>query len=206
MGDPRIEPKETDCPGEGGMPPATALGQESETPSSPVEPDPSRVATLFVVKLVAMALVLGFGEAYLTHIGWGMPLQTTIAAIAGWIAQIFDDSIKRAGHQMLSGDTSLIVSLECTALYATALFCSATIAYPARWRDRGVGILVGFFGVAILNIFRLVVLALVAGWSARLFNFAHLVLMQWFLISCIAPMWLAWAVWATKRERAAVHG
>lgn len=174
-------------------------------PPSPSTPDPSRVATLFVVKLVTMALILGFGEAYLAHIGWGLPLQTKIAAIAGAIAQFFDDSIKRVGHQMLSGDTSLIVSLECTALYATALFCSATIAYPARWKDRGVGLIFGVLGVAILNIFRLVVLALVAGWSAKLFNFAHLVLMQWFLISCIAPMWLAWAVWATKRERAAVN-
>ncbi len=161
---------------------------------------------MFVVKLVVMALLLGFGEAYLAHIEWGMGLQTTIATVAGAIAQLFDGSIKRVGHQMLSGDTSLIVSLECTALYATALFCAATIAYPARWVDRGIGLLVGVIGVAMLNVVRLVVLALVAGWSARLFDFAHLVLMQWFLISCIAPMWLAWAIWATKRERAAVQG
>jgi exosortase/archaeosortase family protein len=179
------------------------VDQDAPKPAETPPPDDAgRVATMFVVKLLGFALVLGFGEAYLKSIQWGLSFQEAVAAVAVGISRVFDSGIHREGNQITGAHAILIVSLECTAVYAKALFCSAAIAFPARWRERLIGCVIGIVGVAALNIFRLVVLILISRGAPQFFDFAHVVLLQWFLISCIAPLWLMWAVWATRREKA----
>ena len=176
-----------------------AADQQSSPPAG--GPSPSRQATSFVVKIVVLTLALNFGEKYLVHIGWGESFQSAVAAAAASLARVIDRDVSREGTVIGGGSRSLVVSLECTALYAKALFCAGVIAFPARWRQRAFGLIIGVAGVAVLNIFRIAGLVLIARHASSLFHFAHLVLMQWFLISCVAPLWLAWAVWAGKKDR-----
>ncbi len=175
--------------------------------------DAARVATLFVVKLVVLTLLLGFGEAYLMQQSrqggegdWVFGLREFVSRAVAALAHLFDARVQRDSVTIFGTGMQLVVSIECTALFAKALFCAAAIAYPARWRERLVGCVAGVFGVAGLNILRIAGLVLISGWIPSLFRFAHLVLMQWFLISCVAPLWLAWAVWATKRARRSSGG
>ena len=157
------------------------------------------MATMFVIKLVVFTLALGFGEAYLHQINWGGFLQNGVTHVAGWLVSLFDSTITYQGNIIFASDRMLLVTLECTALFAKGLFCAAAIAFPCTWRARLVGCVVGTVGVAILNVLRISGLALIAQWVPSFFHFAHLVLMQWFLISCVAPLWLAWAVWTSRR-------
>lgn len=178
--------------------------QDKTSPETRPQNDAGRVATLFVVKLVVLTLLLDFGEKYLKHIGWGGDLQVAIATVAAGLARLFDSGIEREGNFIAGSKAGLVVSLECTALFAKALFCAAAISFPARWRDRLAGCLIGVFGVAALNVFRIAGLVLIARHVSGLFHFAHLVLMQWFLISCVGPLWLLWAVWATQRAKKSI--
>ncbi len=206
----------------GGAPPAEAAlrtprctdhmatDQEQERGDPPPANDAARIATMFVIKLVVLTLLLGFGEAYIMQLSqsgeepdWVFGLRELVAGTAAWLAGGFDARVELDSVTISAGAMHLIVSVECTALFAKALFCAAAIAYPARWRDRIVGFAIGIAGVTILNILRVAGLVLISLWLPRLFHFAHVVLMQWFLISCVAPLWLAWAAWTTKRTRKA---
>jgi len=177
-------------------------------PSSPPSPQPSqptdggRVATAFVVKLVVLTLLVGLGEGYFHQTDSGVWLQEGVARAATWLVRLLDASIVCKENQILSHGPILKVTLQCTAVFAMGLFCSAVIAFPCGWRDRLVGVAVGLFGVAAVNIVRIVGLVLIAQYKPLFFHFAHLVLMQGFLISCVAPMWLLWAMWTTKRTKA----
>jgi exosortase/archaeosortase family protein len=53
----------------------------------------------------------------------------------------------------------------------------------------------------LLNLIRLSVLTIIAEARPSLFQFAHNVLMQGFLIIMVGPLFLAWAVWAFRRDR-----
>lgn len=194
------------CPEESG----DSMPNPSSEPQISPGGDAGRAATWFVIKLVVLTLVLGFGEAILmqkSHDGgegeWLFRLREFVAWSGATLAGVFDSRVTRESVLISGAGPDLIVSVECTALFATALYCAAAIAYPARWRERWVGFAVGLVGVAILNVLRIAGLTLIAGYIPSFFHFAHLVLMQWFLISCVAPMWLAWAVWATKRGQEA---
>lgn len=180
--------------------------QQRATSGPPSGQDAGRMATMFVIKLVVFTLALGFGEAYLHQINWGGFLQDWVASVAGRLASMCDSSITREGNIIFAKDQMLLVTLECTALFAKGLFCAAAIAFPCTWRARLLGCVVGIVGVGILNVLRISGLVLIAQWVPGFFHFAHLVLMQWFLISCVAPLWLAWAVWTGRRARAMAEG
>ncbi len=183
--------------------------QQTET-SGPPPNDAARVATTFVIKLVALTLLLGFGEAYIMQLSqsgrepdWVFGLRELVASAGAWLAGLVHSDVGLDSVTISTGGPHLIVSVECTALFAKALFCAAAIAYPARWRDRFLGFAIGLIGVTILNILRVAGLVLISDWYPSMFHFAHLVLMQWFLISCVAPLWLMWAAWTTKRTQKA---
>lgn len=163
--------------------------------------DAGRAATGFVLKLVILTLLVGFVESYLHQIGWGESFQVWVAKLGGGLASIVDSDIVRTGREIDTDGPPLIITLECTALFATGLFCAAAIAYPCSWRARLFGLFVGVVGVGIVNILRVAGLVIIAHWVPSILHFAHVVLMQGFLISCVAPLWLAWAVWTTRRAR-----
>ena len=99
------------------------------------------------------------------------------------------------------GGLRLAVTTECAAILPTGLFVSAVVAFPCGWRVRCVGAALGVIGVALLNLFRLIVLVLVASHRAEWFAPIHDVLMQGFLLVLVAPLWLVWLGWAVKSVR-----
>ncbi len=188
-----------------GAPDSTPTAHIEPPPQSPPSPQPNdagRVATWFVIKLMVLTLLVGLGEGYFHQTDSGVWLQDGVASVSTWLVRLFDASIVRKENQIISHGPILMVTLQCTAVFAMGLFCSAVIAFPCGWRARLLGVAIGLLGVAVINIVRISGLVLIAQHRPSFFHFAHLVLMQGFLISCVAPMWLLWAAWTTKRMKA----
>jgi exosortase/archaeosortase family protein len=182
---------------------------DQQTPQPPTtQQNPGTAATAFVFKLVALTLLLGLAEAYIMQLSrqgrepdFVFHLREAVATLGATLAHVFDSRVQHDSVIITGKSLQLIVSVECTALFAKSLFCAAAIAYPTAWKYRAVGCVIGLLGVFMLNVFRIAGLALISIWFPGFFHFAHLVLMQWFLISCVAPLWLLWAMWATKRPQ-----
>ncbi len=88
--------------------------------------------------------------------------------------------------------SSVQVAIECTGIQATAIFCAGVLAFPCTWRSRGLGLLLGLFGIALLNLLRITLLAYIRGTQADMFDPVHTLLMQGFLIVFVAPIWIVW--------------
>jgi exosortase/archaeosortase family protein len=128
-------------------------------------------------------------------------IRTVYASISGVLAGGFVDGVIRTGTQLAAGEHVLDVTPECAAVSATAMFCAAVLGMPGSRFSKLTGLMVGVVGVGLLNLIRLSVLTIIAEARPSLFQFAHNVLMQGFLIIMVGPLFLAWAVWAFRRDR-----
>jgi exosortase H (IPTLxxWG-CTERM-specific) len=66
------------------------------------------------------------------------------------------------------------------------------LAFPAPWKHRLIGILVGLFAVQVLNIVRVISLFYLGQWNMNAFEWAHLYLWQALIMFDVLIVWLIW--------------
>ena len=128
----------------------------------------------------------------------GHAYQRVIAQSVAQAAHLFRHDVYCQGRKIGSRGPSLVVTAQCSAVLATGFFCSAVLAFPCRWSRKLVGLIVGLLGVAVLNWIRIFVLAMVASTRQEWFAVTHDILMQGFLLIMVAPLWMAWLLWAWR--------
>ena len=68
---------------------------------------------------------------------------------------------------------TLEVKFGCNGLESLLLYVSAVLAYPATFKQKGIGVLVGFLVINIVNIFRIMVLGYVLIEYPDMFDVMH---------------------------------
>jgi exosortase/archaeosortase family protein len=71
------------------------------------------------------------------------------------------------------GGERLVVITECTGIYTKMIYFSIVGAYPARIKEKLIGLLIGIPAIHILNLVRMVVVSLVLFHKRELFGFFH---------------------------------
>ena len=64
------------------------------------------------------------------------------------------------------------------------LLAAAVLAFPAGWRQRLIGFLLGFLGIQVLNLIRVVSLVWIGRHRPALFDSSHTVIWQTIVILC----------------------
>ncbi len=160
----------------------------------------------FAVVFTLLVILGSISELYLqrfqirTQRGEGY--QHLIATVIGDSLRVFNVPATCSDTTIHVNTASVEVAVECTGIKATAIFCAGVLAFPCSWRNRAIGLLTGILGVFVLNVARISALALVAGYRSAWFDDVHAVLMQGFLILFVAPLWIAWMLFANRRARA----
>jgi exosortase H (IPTLxxWG-CTERM-specific) len=87
------------------------------------------------------------------------------------------------------------VSIEagCNGVEACIVLFAAIVAFPARWRDRLVGLAAGFVAVQALNVVRIISLFYLGQWNFAWFEFAHHYLWQGLIMLDVLVVFLVWA-------------
>lgn len=93
------------------------------------------------------------------------------------------------------GGENLIVIAECTGLYTSLIYFSIIGAYPARIREKLIGLVIGIPAIHILNLARMVFISLVLYHRRELFEFFHGYLWQ---VSFVIFMLLLVILWMGK--------
>ncbi len=93
------------------------------------------------------------------------------------------------------GCENLIVIAECTGLYTSIIYFSIIGAYPARIREKLIGLVIGIPAIHILNLVRMVFISLVLYHRRELFAFFHGYLWQ---VSFVIFMLLLVILWMGK--------
>lgn len=159
--------------------------------------------TRFVLIFVALLLLLFTLEltppvqTYLV-VPWTQVLTTVSAALV----MPFDANVISYGKVLQNATTGHGVSVEagCNGIEACLILAAAVLAYPASWRLRLWGLLLGFAAVQGVNVLRVISLFYLVGVNPDLFKFAHLYLWQALIMLDVLVVWLLWIRQVAKQE------
>jgi archaeosortase B (VPXXXP-CTERM-specific) len=103
------------------------------------------------------------------------------------------------------GGRSLYVIPECTGLYTSIIYFSILGAYPARIREKLIGLVTGIPAIHVLNLIRMVVISLVLYHKPHLFNLVHGYLWQvgfFIFMLLLVIMWM----WKVVKPKVTAEG
>ena len=149
-----------------------------------------KYVALFLAFCLTFYLVYYFftvtGSVVLVH------LRNLTALILGAIFSVGGANVIVHGAMVSVNGFGLEIIDECTAVFSSIVFCSAVLAYPTTFRNKGLGIAVGVPALYAINILRLSILALVGIYHPNMFEFVHVYLWQASFIIFVVVIFLLW--------------
>lgn len=123
-----------------------------------------------------------------------MPFTALIADISVWIVLLFDDNVIATGNVIRDASNGFGVRIErgCNGLEAVIILFAAIFAFPAPFRYKVLGFVIGFFAIQALNLVRIISLFYLGQWSYPVFEWFHLYLWQALIILDALVVWLVW--------------
>ena len=116
----------------------------------------------------------------------------------GQDCHLTDTTIRVAGFAMT-------IRRGCDALEPSWLFAAAVISFPAPFRRKLLGILIGDTFLLALNLVRIVSLYFVGVHWPRLFATFHLEIWPVVFVLAAIAMWVGWIGWARGRDWGGKH-
>jgi exosortase/archaeosortase family protein len=130
---------------------------------------------------------------------WAVDLPNRLAAIqrmlagsAAWIASFAGSANRVVADQIFVKGLTININYECTGAYVLLILVTFLVSYPARWRDRAIGIGVGIAALTALNILRIAVLVRVAEIRPDLFAYFHEYVWQGVFLVLVIVYAMAW--------------
>lgn len=84
------------------------------------------------------------------------------------------------------------IQAGCNGIEASIILLSAILAFPAGWREKAWGLLVGLVSLHLLNLLRIISLFYLGQWSLRAFDWAHLYIWQVLILLDVFVVFLLW--------------
>lgn len=130
--------------------------------------------------------------------GGTQTLQRWTALISGGILKILGFPAVVNGTTYSVSGMAIEIIPECTGLYEIIVFAAIVLAFPASLYKKIVGVIGGVLILVLLNLVRLLILALVGMRNREWMDWVHLYLWQLTLILFVIGLFLAWLSWAKK--------
>ena len=149
----------------------------------------------FIVIFLASLLVL-FTLDVLTVVEVHVidPFNALLATISASIIDLFGGDAVAHGKVIYSVATGLAVSIErvCNGIEAVIILVSAMIAFPARWKHKLVGVVLGTLAIQALNLVRIISLYYLHQWNSVWFEWFHSYIWQALIVLDALVMFLLW--------------
>jgi exosortase H (IPTLxxWG-CTERM-specific) len=123
-----------------------------------------------------------------------LPFTAAIAKISVGIVSLFDAHAVAYGKILQSTSNNFAISIErgCNGVEAVIILVSAMLAFPAPWKNRLIGIGLGFLAIQALNLVRIVSLFYLGQWNRVWFDWFHLYLWQALIVLDALVAFLIW--------------
>jgi len=121
------------------------------------------------------------------------PVTSAVVKTTGLLVNVLGVPVHVENADLVTPGMRLRISDDCNGMIAFIIFMSAVLAFPSRWRDKGLGILMGAALIWILNIFRILVLVYVALYFPQFFFETHIYVAQSVIIAAGVVLWFFWA-------------
>jgi exosortase H (IPTLxxWG-CTERM-specific) len=152
------------------------------------------MARFFLSFILLQALLFGAELTPWAQRWFVVPWTDTLAAVSAAIVKLFDPTVVADGKLLQSGQNGFAVSIEagCNGVEATIVLVAAILAFPASWKRRLAGLVIGIVAVQALNIVRVISLFYLGQWNVDAFDFAHRYVWQALIMLDVLIVWLLW--------------
>ena len=123
-----------------------------------------------------------------------LPFTSFIADISVWLITFFDEGVAAYANVIRDQASGFGVRIErgCNGVEAMIILFAALFAFPAPFKNKIIGFVVGFFAIQVLNLVRIVSLFYLGQWNQVAFEWFHLYLWQALIILDALVVWLIW--------------
>ncbi len=129
-----------------------------------------------------------------------VPFTEGVATVSSWLIKLIDVDVVSNGkviHDLHSG-FAVAIEAGCNGVEATIVLVAALIAFPAPWRSRLWGMLIGFLAIQGLNLLRIISLFYIGQWNMKVFEWAHLYIWQALIMLDVLIIFLVWLRYLPK--------
>jgi exosortase H (IPTLxxWG-CTERM-specific) len=128
-----------------------------------------------------------------------VPFTSLVARVSGKILRGIGEPVVVAGTTMSSGRFAVNIENGCNGLETALLLAAAVLAFPATWRQRGLGLLAGLAAIEVVNLLRVVTLFWIGVHRPALFGSAHTLVWQTLVVLFGVGFFVLWAGRVSKR-------
>jgi len=126
-----------------------------------------------------------------------IPFTGFVAYISAGVASFFDSTIQAEGIVMrsLANGTAVKIMPGCNGVEAMICLAAAIIAFTATWKEKIIGLFIGFIAIQLLNVVRIISLFYLLQWNKDWFEWAHLYVWQALIILDALIIFILWVRW-----------
>jgi len=108
------------------------------------------------------------------------------------VLNLFGEGATVSKQVLASPRFSVAIFNGCNGLEAILVFVCGVVAFPAPWRRKLTGILLGFLAIQVFNVVRVVSLFYVGALRPQWFSVSHVFVWQSLVILFGVVLWLVW--------------
>jgi exosortase H (IPTLxxWG-CTERM-specific) len=135
-----------------------------------------------------------------------VPFTAGVARASAAVLNVLGEKVVVVGTEIRSATFAVNIENGCNGVETALLFGSAVLAFPAPWKHRLFGLLLGFAAIQAINLVRVVSLFWIGAHRPALFSSSHTVLWQSIVVLCGVLLFLLWASREQRRPAAAHAG
>ncbi len=131
-----------------------------------------------------------------------VPFTAGVASVSAEVLDLLGEGVAVSGTEIRSPRFAVNIENGCNGVETALLFGSAVLAFPAPWKRRLLGLLLGFAAIQAINLVRVVSLFWIGAHRPALFSSSHTVLWQSIVVLCGVLLFLLWASREQRRPAA----
>lgn len=121
------------------------------------------------------------------------PFTGSIAKASGVALNVLGQGVERTGTMIRNPRFAVNIKNGCNGVEAMVILLAAIVAFPATWKARGIGLVLGTVVIQVVNLIRVVALFLTGAYFPKLFDSSHTVIWQTIVILSAVLLWMYWA-------------
>lgn len=147
--------------------------------------------------LILFVVILG-GSFTLISLNWVNdhavePFTAGIANLSGGVLHLLGQNVTMAGTVIRNPRFAVNIRNGCNGVEAMLIFIAAVLAFPASWKSKLTGLVLGILAIQVVNLVRVVALFLTGVYFPKIFDTSHTVIWQTIVILCGVLLWIFWA-------------
>jgi exosortase H (IPTLxxWG-CTERM-specific) len=142
--------------------------------------------------LFAAFTIVAFGVLYASQNAFIVRVNRHMAWVTEHLLRLVGVNALSSGAVVSMGGFAVDIRNNCNAIYEVGLFAAAVWAYPATWRQRLAGTVIGAAVLYAVNFVRILTLLAVGLLYPEWFAATHVYAWQALFLLVVGTCWIAW--------------